>query len=357
VRGAHDGQESRRPHGEGDRALPTRPTPDLLLIEADLPFGFLTALFDGPAAPDNLDRGREGRRLRGIHDGRGARGGVAETPTDQEPPPPVGLARRSQGEPAPVRPSGACGPVTSPHATPVLLLQHRQERFALPLAASTPDLCFPRHREDRRLGALFPPLPPRALIAIPPGPGPPGGRHGRVTCPRQPLLGAVRLRGNGPLRRHPCTDPACRIIRPRLGQRAFAIQHSMALRTCLGYKAPHWAMRNTAGGPTLWSGHAGRTLAFVEQPCLIPHEHRVGIAHRLDHRGVSGLAHRLSIPPGTPQHMLEAIRCRLPIRFGDLPPIFPLDGAPQAPQRGPHPTTSGAAGQVGHETAFHFGQP
>src|SRR5207342_298797 len=157
-------------------AIPARPTPDLILIEADLPFGFLKALFDGPAAPDHLDRGREGSRLRGIHDVRGARGGVAETPTDQEPPPPVGLARRSQGEPAPVIPSGAFGPVTSPQATPVLLLQHRQERFDLPLAAGTPDIFFPRDGEDIRLGALFQPRPQRAMIAIHTVPGHPGGR-------------------------------------------------------------------------------------------------------------------------------------------------------------------------------------
>ena len=47
--------------------------------------------FDGPTATDHLDRGRQGGRLRGTHDVRGALGRVAETATDQQPPTPVGL--------------------------------------------------------------------------------------------------------------------------------------------------------------------------------------------------------------------------------------------------------------------------
>ena len=59
--------------------------PDFILIQPDLPFGLLKALFDGPAAADHLDRGRQDSRLRGTHDVRGTLGRVAETPTDQEP--------------------------------------------------------------------------------------------------------------------------------------------------------------------------------------------------------------------------------------------------------------------------------
>src|SRR2546426_7682436 len=146
--------------------IPAGPTPDLILIQPDLPFGLLKALCDGPAAADPLDHGREGRRLRGTHDVCGALGRVAETPTDQEPPTPVRLARRSQWEPSPVIPSGAFGPVTSPQATPALLLQHRQEGFDLPLATGTPDIFFPRDGQDIRVGMRFQPVPQRSMIPI-----------------------------------------------------------------------------------------------------------------------------------------------------------------------------------------------
>src|SRR5437867_4119384 len=123
--------------------IPARPMPDCILIQPALPFGLLKAPFDGPSAADHLDHGCQGGRLRDTPDVRGALGRVAQTPTDHEPPTPVGLPWRSHWEPPPVIPPGACGPVTSLQPTPAFLLQPRQERLDLPLAAGTPDLCFP----------------------------------------------------------------------------------------------------------------------------------------------------------------------------------------------------------------------
>src|SRR5690349_5045602 len=106
----------------------------------------------------------------------------------------------------------------------------------------------------------------------------------------------------------------------------------MALSACLGQKYPDLAMLDTTGCATLLSGHTGRMLAFFAKPCLINHEHGLGIAQRLDHIGTSGLADLLRIPLGPPQHMLEAIWGGIPNDFGDLPSILTLDGAQQAPQ-------------------------
>jgi hypothetical protein len=234
VRGAHDGPESIRPHGPGAVPIPARPMPHLLLIQPDLAFGLLTALFDGPAAADHLDRGGQGGRLRGIHAVRGALGRSAETPADQEPPTPLGLSRCRSGEPPPVIPSGAFGPVTRLHAAPSLRLQHRQERVDLPLAAGTPDLCLPRNRPDIRLGTLFQPLSQRSMLAIPTVPGHPGSRDGRVQRPLEPLPCQLRLAGKGALGRNPCACPALGIMPPRLGQRACAIQQDRALSACRG---------------------------------------------------------------------------------------------------------------------------
>src|SRR5437879_6801077 len=157
--------------------IPARPMPDCILIQPDLSFGLLKAPFDGPAAADHLDHGCQGGRLRGPHVGRGALGRVAQTPTDQEPPTPVGLQWRSPWEPPPVIPPGACGPVTSLQPTPVFLLQHRQERFDRPPAAGTSDIFFPREGEDIRLGALLPPLPRLSIRTLPTPLPHPAARH------------------------------------------------------------------------------------------------------------------------------------------------------------------------------------
>jgi len=131
----------------------------------------------------------------------------------------------------------------------------------------------------------------------------------------------------------------------------------MALRAGLGQPSASLALLDPPGCAALWSSHTDRMLAFFEQPWRINHEHGMGIAQRLDHRGPSGFADLLGIPLGTPQHMLDAIRCRITNDCGDLPPIFPLDGAQEAPQICPHPTTGVAAGKVWQDTAFHCGQP
>src|SRR4029077_20604679 len=140
------------------------------------------------------------------------------------------------------------------------------------------------------------------------------------------------------------------LVCPLLGQRECAIQSEMALRACIGQTYPDLAMLDPTGCATLWSGPNGRRLAFFEHPCLLSHEHGVGLAQRLDHRGAEGMADLLSLPRGPPQHMLEAIRGRIPNDCGDLPSIRTLDGAQQAPQIRPHPMTGFAAGKVWHDT-------
>jgi hypothetical protein len=132
-----------------------------------------------------------------------------------------GGQRRGQGEPPPVIPPGTFGPVTSPQPTPVLLLQHRQERFDLPLAAGTPDLCFPRDGEDLGLGTLFQPLPQPSMIPVHAIPGHPGGRHGRVERMLQHLLCALRLGRKGALRRNPGALATRHVVGPLLGQIQF----------------------------------------------------------------------------------------------------------------------------------------
>lgn len=57
-RGSH-GQERMREHGQGGRAVPGFPAPDLVLIEPDQSFGGLEGFLDTPALAGHLHEGAQ----------------------------------------------------------------------------------------------------------------------------------------------------------------------------------------------------------------------------------------------------------------------------------------------------------
>jgi len=129
------------------------------MIQTALAFGFCKTLFHGPAAAGDLHDGFQHGPMRGKpHVRRQLRGG-AQTPAHQEPPAPVGLQRRGQGEPRPVIPARAFGPVASAQPTPTLRRQRCQDRFDLLLPAGTPDIFFSRDGQDMGVAVFFQPQP------------------------------------------------------------------------------------------------------------------------------------------------------------------------------------------------------
>ena len=96
------------------------------------------------------------RPLWGKHDvGRQLRR-VAQTPTHQEPAAPSGCQARP-GEPHPVIPAWAFGPIASAQPVPALRPQRRQEAFDLVLPTSPPDILFPRDGHDIGVVLFFQP--------------------------------------------------------------------------------------------------------------------------------------------------------------------------------------------------------
>jgi hypothetical protein len=55
--------------------------------------------------------------------------------------------------------------------------------------------------------------------------------------------------------------------------------------------------------------------------------------------------------------MLDPIRAGLPVDFSDLPAVFPLYGAEQAPDRGPGTPPDFTPRQLCPNAAFHLGPP
>jgi hypothetical protein len=64
--GAGDGQEGMREHGQGGPAVPGRPAPDLVLVEADEAFGCLEGFLDPPALSGHGDQGAQRHRPRAV---------------------------------------------------------------------------------------------------------------------------------------------------------------------------------------------------------------------------------------------------------------------------------------------------
>src|SRR5215510_2032312 len=98
--------------------IPARPTPPLIVVQTNFALRLFQGAFNGPPAPGHLHHGDQCRRVWRKDDVRRELRGSAQTPADQEPAAPVGLPRRAQGEPPPVIPAWACGPVASAEPVP-----------------------------------------------------------------------------------------------------------------------------------------------------------------------------------------------------------------------------------------------
>src|SRR5215510_14393936 len=121
-------------------AIPPRPTAHFILIQADLALRLFKTLFDGPSAPSHWDDGMHGCRTRSEHDVcRQLRRG-AQAPPYQEPAAPLRLQRCCQGQPRPVIPAWAFGPLPSTQPVPTLRAQGGQNGFYLLWLATQPDV-------------------------------------------------------------------------------------------------------------------------------------------------------------------------------------------------------------------------
>jgi len=234
--------------------------------------------------------------MRRHHDVCGQRRGGAQTPADQAPPAPGRLPRRGQGEPPPVIPARALGPVAGPQPAPPLSPQRRQAGFDLRVLASTPALFFPRDGQARGGRGFLPPPPPWPLLSIDALPRHPGGRDARGAGALQPRLRPLGCGRHGPRRRPPGACAAARVVGPCLRHREVPLKHDVPLGTRLGQAPPHWTMRNAPRCPALVARHPGRLLAFFAHPRRSDDQHGLRGSQRLDHGGAHSVAEGLRLP-------------------------------------------------------------
>ncbi len=67
-------------------------------------------------------------------------------------------------------------------------------------------------------------------------------------------------------------------------------------------------------------------LAFFEEPRLIDHQHGLRVAQMFDQVGPQIIPDLIGVPLRPSQQMLDPIRGRRAVDFGDLPAVFTLDG-------------------------------
>src|SRR4029450_9815335 len=135
--------------------IPARPTAHFIVIQTDFAFGLFKGPFNGPPAPSHLHHGGQRRRVWCKNDVRRQRRGTPPPPAYQEPPAPVRLPRRGQGQPTPVIPARPFRPVTCTQPLPALRRQRRQDVFDLVLPTRPPDIFFARDRQDIGVVLLF----------------------------------------------------------------------------------------------------------------------------------------------------------------------------------------------------------
>jgi hypothetical protein len=264
--GAQDRQERLRPHGQRAMSLPARPTAHLLGISTDLALCLFTTPLHGPSTASHPYDVGPGWLLGGKPAVCRQRRRMAQTPTDQEPAAPVGRPRRGQGEPPPVIPARAFGPIARAPPVPALRRQRRQAAFALLLPTSTPAICFPRDGHARGVVLLCQPHPPPPLIAIDASAGHPRGRHPRIAGSLAQLMRQRRLRGQTLLGWYPRVLAPFPVVCPGFGQGEGASQQRVAVHTRRGEKHSDWAMRHPAAGPLYCRATPADGWPFVSNP-------------------------------------------------------------------------------------------
>jgi hypothetical protein len=315
-------------------AIPARPTPDFVVLQAHSPRGRRHATRDGPAAARHPYDRFQRRGLGGKdHRRRQLRGG-ADTAPDQQPAAPGGVDGSGQGQPAPVRPAGAFRSSSSPEPAPALHRQASQDRVDLPRRPAAPDLFRARDREPIGLRSGLQPPPPAPVIALHAVPGDPWGGDAGGDGAGQPVAGPLRRGRNAPVRGHPGLAATLPVLGPRRGPRPFPVQPDLAQPTGRAQTPAELAGLDGAGRAPGLAGDACRVRPFCQTAGLIEDQPAVRVSPLRHDRAAPRITHRLGVPGGPVQQRLEAGRGGRATDFCQLPAVFPLGRpAPALPIR------------------------
>lgn len=254
---------------------------------------------------------------------RAVAAGAKPTAADHEPAAPGGRQQRGPGQPPPVLPAGAWRAVASAQPTPACSPQRRHAGFDLVWPAAAPDRGCPRDGQDRGGVGFLHPQPPRSMLAIATIARHPGSWAALVKGARQALLRPWRCGRPGPLRWTPRALAACGGVRPCVGEIACTSQQDMALGAGSGQEYPPVTLRHATRGAARWARHSSRMRTFVEPPRRRDDQHRLRDAPGLDHGGAPIGAKGLGIPARASQYLLDPLRRRVAVDFGDLPAMVP----------------------------------
>jgi hypothetical protein len=115
----------------------------------------------------------------------------------------------------------------------------------------------------------------------------------------------------------------------------------------VGQKDSHLTVLDLARGSAVLHLGSRRLVASFGKAGLVDHHNGLLVAHLLQHVASQVVTHQISIPDGTGEQALHAVGSGFSGLFGQLPPIFALDGTQQALQVAERPTSGFRPGKAG----------
>lgn len=314
-------------------AIPARPTPDFVVIQAHIPLGRLNATLDGPAAARHPYDRFQRRGLWGTDHRRLQLRGGADTAPDQQPAAPGGVDGIGQGQSAPVIPAGALRSISSPEPAPALHRQASQARVDLPRRPASPDICLARDREPIGLRSGLQPQLPEPVIALHAVPGEPWGGDAGGEGAGPHVAGQLRLGRNAPVLGDPGLAATLPVLGPRRGQIPFPVPQDLVQHPGIAQQHADLAVLDGAGRAPVLAGDACRVLPLFQKAGLIEDQHAVRVSQMLHDLEAQRIPHSIGVPVGPVQPILEAVRGGLATDFCQLPAVFPLGRTEPALQR------------------------
>jgi hypothetical protein len=114
-----------------------------------------------------------------------------------------------------------------------------------------------------------------------------------------------------------------------LGRYKVPVDQRDASHSRVGQEHADLGVLDPAGRAGVLARHPGRVRALLDEPGLVPHQHRGGVAQVFDGVLAQVITHAVSVPAGAVEQPLHPIRGQLPGLFSQPPAVLALQRAEQ----------------------------
>lgn len=154
------------------------------------------------------------------------------------------------------------------------------------------------------------------------------GIHTQNVAPTRPAQShfqfpdAIDAVASHPSERHIGRRQPLRLFSPGFRQIQSPVDKSVPLGRDIGCEHANLAIRDLARGPGILPSHPAGGRALFEEPGLVDHKHRVGIAQMLDDMIAHHVTQRIRLPAATPKQSLLPPRPRIASTLARIHPVL-----------------------------------